>query len=105
MGIMGASPPAAWAVNDVCAGVLIQGAGVRGSCGLWGIYFLFPLRESVVGVRCCEVSATIRADPLGEKVFRGAIAWGGMESGCSSSRRPNGKTWRVRHACVKFQFY
>ena len=26
----------AWAVNDACAGVLIQGEGVRGSCGLWG---------------------------------------------------------------------
>ena len=36
MGIMGAPPPAAWAVNDACAGVLIQGEGVRGSCGLWG---------------------------------------------------------------------
>gem|GEM_PF-6179021 len=34
MGIMGASPPAAWVVNDASAGVLIQGAGVRGSCGL-----------------------------------------------------------------------
>ena len=25
----------AWAVNDACIGVLIQGAGMRGSCGLW----------------------------------------------------------------------
>ena len=72
----------AWAVNDACAGVLIKGAGVRGAvvCGA------LPVSALRIGcrVRRYEVSATIRADPLWGKVFKGAIVWGEMESGCSS---------------------
>ena len=47
-------------------------------------HFLFPLCESVVGVRRYEVSTTIRVNPFGGEAFKGAIVWGEMGSGCSS---------------------